>query len=31
MIIKRAYKFKLKPSQAQTTKFLQFAGARRYI
>src|SRR5690348_4118081 len=31
MIIKRAYKFKLKQSQAQTIQFLQFAGARRYI
>ena len=31
MIIKRAYKFKLKPNPQQTTHFLQFAGARRYI
>jgi putative transposase len=31
MLIKRAYKFKLKPHQAHTTKCLQFAGARRYI
>src|SRR5271157_1823827 len=31
MIIKRAYKFKLKPNPQQTTKFLQFAGSRRYL
>lgn len=31
MIIKRAYKFKLKPNQEHTTKCLQFAGAGRYI
>jgi len=31
MIIKRAFKFKLKPTTLQCDKFLQFAGARRFI
>ncbi len=31
MILKRAFKFKLKPTTWQTEMFLQFAGARRYV
>jgi putative transposase len=31
MIIKRAFKFKLKPISSQRDQFLQFAGARRYV
>ena len=30
MILKRAFKFKLKPTSMQVTLFLQFAGARRW-
>lgn len=31
MLVKRAFKFRLKPTQAQLQKFQQFAGARRWI
>lgn len=31
MIIQRAFKFKLKPTGLQRNKFLQFAGARRFV
>lgn len=31
MIIQRAFKFKLKPTVVQRNRFLQFAGARRWI
>src|ERR1700679_4082685 len=31
MIIKRAFKFKLNPTTLQREKFLQFAGARRFV
>jgi putative transposase len=31
MILRRAFKFKLKPTALQLTLFLQFAGARRWI
>lgn len=31
MIVKRAFKFKLKPTSAQREKFLRFAGARRFV
>lgn len=31
MIVKRAFKFKLKPTAVQQEKFLQFAGARRWV
>ncbi len=30
-MFKRAYKFKLKPTKIQQEKFLQFAGARRWV
>lgn len=31
MIVKRAFKFKLKPTLVERDKFLQFAGARRFV
>ena len=31
MIVKRAFKFKLKPTEIQRTEFLRFAGARRFV
>lgn len=31
MIIRRAFKYKLKPTGVQREKFLQFAGARRFV
>jgi len=31
MIIRRAFKYKLKPTPSQREKFLQFAGARRFV